>query len=195
MNGSNTANNLVKVTGREHYILHLLLMKVCEKSGNKKIYAKSVYSVMCFTMNYYHEDRYIVPSRVVESIKLKISEFRRGKNPPNKGKNHTLLTRKKMSDKHWLKNGGLHPMLGKSHDEESIEKMRINSTKQWWDAYSPEGEYFHKVSLNEMIRKYNLNGDCIRKFKGKIIPEVPQNQKKQAKYPRLNTTGWLFIPL
>ena len=100
-----------------------------------------------------------------------------------------------MKYNHWLKNGGSHPMLGNCHKGESIEKMRLNSTKQWWDAYSPYGEYFHKVSLNEMIRKYDLNGDCIRRFKGKVIPKIPERVKTQTKKSRLNTIGWLFIPL
>lgn len=287
MGGGNEKNNIIKVTGREHYILHLLLMKTFKKFGNKRLYAKSLGAVFCFTMINKCVNRYIIPSKMVELLRIKNAEMLReryysnttltfagkshsektilklreskigernpfygkkhsekskekmsdrhkgenhhmygknhssqtkekmskakkgkqltedhksklgckGEEHPNYGKTLSEETRQKMSQNHWSKNGGVHGMLNSSHKPDSIEKMRINSTKQWWDAYSPEGEYFHKVSLNEMIRKYNLNGDCIRKFKGKIIPEVPQNQKKQAKYPRLNTTGWLFIPL
>lgn len=193
MGGNNEKNNLVKVTGKEHYILHLLLMKICEKSENKKIYGKSVYSVLCFTMSYYHKDRHIVPSRVVELLRIEMSKLRKGISPPNKGLVHNNKTRQKMKDSHWLKNGGTHPMLGNSHKEESVEKMRINSTKQWWDAHSPDGKYFHKVSLNEMVRKHNLNSDCIRRFKNIIVPEIPERVKSQTKESRLNTTGWLFI--
>jgi hypothetical protein len=40
MGGNNEKNNLVKVTGKEHYILHLLLMKICEKSENNKFHTK-----------------------------------------------------------------------------------------------------------------------------------------------------------
>lgn len=195
MGGGNEKTNLVKVTGREHYILHLLLMKICKKNGDNKIYGKSVYSVLCFIMSYYHKDRYIIPSRVVESLKIEMSKLRKGKTPPNKGIKHSLKTKQKMKDNHWLNNGGTHPMLGNSHNIKSIEKMRANSTKQWWDAYSPKGEYFHNISLNEIIRKYNLNVDCIRRFKGKVIPEIPERVKFQVKESRLNTTGWIFIPL
>ena len=195
MGGGNDENNMVNVTGREHYILHLLLMKICEKMNDKRIYGKSVYSVLCFTMKYYHKDRYIVPSRVVELLRIKMSDLRKGKPPSNKGMKHTQQAKQKMKESHWLKKGGVHPMLGNSHSDESIKKMRIKSTKQWWDVYSPDGEYFHKVSLNEIIRNHNLNGDCIRRFKGKVIPEVPERVKLQTKEPRLNSVGWLFIPL
>lgn len=195
MGGVNDKKNLVKVTGREHYILHLLLMKICEKISDKKIYGKSVYSVLCFVMSYYHKDRYVIPSRVVESLKLEMSKLRKGKPPPNKGIEHSPKTKQKMKDNHWLNNGGTHPMLGNSHNMKSIEKMRVNSTKQWWDAYSPEGEYFHKVALNEMVRKYKLNVDCIRRFRGKIVPDISERVRNQTKHSRLNTTGWLFVPI
>lgn len=195
MGGSNEKNNLVKVTGREHYILHLLLMKICKKSDDRKIYGKSVYSVLCFTMSYYHKDRHIVPSRVVELLRIEMSKLRKGVSPPNKGLNLTQKCKQKMKDNHWLTNGGTHPMLGNSHREESVEKMRVNSTKQWWDVYSPSGEYFNKVSVNEMIRKHNLNIDCIRRFKGKVIPEISERVRSQTKQSRLNSTGWLFILL
>ena len=124
-----------------------------------------------------------------------MSNLRKGISPPNKGLAHNNKTRQKMKDNHWLKNGGIHPMLGNSHKEVSVEKMRINSTKQWWDAHSPDGKYFHKVSLNEMVRKHNLNADCIRRFKNIIVPEIPKRVKSQTKESRLNTTGWLFILL
>lgn len=195
MGGSNEKNNIVKVTGREHYILHLLLMKICEKSNDSKIYGKSVYSVLCFVMSYYHKDRYVVPSRVVESLKIEISKLRKGNPSQNKGMKHTAKTKQKLKNNHWSKNGGVHGMLNSSHKPESIEKMRSNSTQLWWDSYSPDGEYFHKVSLNDMIRKYNLNGDCIRRFSGRVIPEISERVRFQTKQSRLNTTGWLFILL
>jgi len=263
MGGSNSKNNLVKVTGREHYILHLLLVRICKKSNDNKMYAKSVSSVFCFIMGPNCRKNMIkISSKNIELIKkehmLKMKELQSGKNnsfygkkhsKKSKikmslkhkgekhhmyGKSHSIQTKEKMSkakkgkplteehrsklglkgklnhnygkslseeikqkmkDSHWLNNGGTHPMLGNSHKEESVEKMRINSTKQWWDAHSPDGKYFHKVSLNEMVRKHNLNADCIRRFKNIIVPEIPERVKSQTKESRLNTTGWLFILL
>lgn len=286
MGGGNEKNNLVKVTGREHYILHLLLMKICEKIADKNIYRKSVYSVLCFLGRNNKTERCIIPSKIIESIriaannhkkksyikenhpfwgkhlteehkkklsishigeknsfygkyhskeskskmrihkmrenhplygkrhsdeskvkmsnshkgkivseesKIKISESHKGVNHYNFGKKLSNETKQKMKDNHWLNNGGIHPMLGNSHNIESIEKMRSHSTKQWWNVYSPSGEYFHQVSLNEMVRKYDLNVDCIRRFKGKIIPDISERVRNQTKQSRLNTTGWLFI--
>jgi hypothetical protein len=263
MEGGNDKNNLVKVTLREHYILHLLLVKICKKSGNNKIYAKSIASVFCFTIGpncrkkinkissktiewikiehrlkmkelQSGENNSFYGKKHSEESKMKISFVHKGEKHHMYGKNHSIETKEKMSkakkgkqlteehksklgingklnpnygkslseeikqkmkDNHWLKNGGTHPMLGNSHKEESVEKMRVNSTKQWWDAYSPDGEYFHKVSLNEMVRNHNLNADCIRRFKNVIIPEISQRVKCQTKTSRLNTTGWLFISL
>lgn len=263
MGGSNDKNNLIKVTGREHYVLHLLLVPICKKSNNNKIYAKSISSVYCFIIGTNCRKKNVkISSKNIESIKikhiLKMKELqsgknnsfygkkhseeskakisaahkdknhhmygknhsmqtkekiskakkgkklteehksklgKKGKNNPNYGKPLPKETRQKMKENHWLKNGGIHPMLGNFHSNESIEKMRINSTKQWWDVYSPDGEYFHKVSINEMVRKYNLNIDCIKRFKGKLIPEIAERVKSQTKQSRLNTTGWLFIPL
>ena len=263
MGGSNEKNNLVKVTGREHYVLHLLLVKICKKSNNNKMYAKSISSVFCFTTGLNcRKGMYKISSKKVECIKtehiLKMKALQSGKNNSfygkkhsekskekmsniHKGENHHMYgknhssetkekmskakkgkplteehksklgckgkkhpnyrktlskeTRQKMSQNHWSKNGGVHGMLNSSHKPDSIEKMRINRTKQWWNVYSPDGEYFHKVSLNEMIRKYDLNIDCIRKYKGKRIPELTESIKKISSQSRMNTTGWLFILL
>lgn len=187
MGGNNKKENLILVTGREHYILHLLLMKILRKSGDKLLYRKSVYSVFCFTIHY-HRQRCVIPSKIVEALRKEMSNL-------NIGRKHDDKAKQKMKENHWLKNGGVHPLLGKNHREASINKMRLSRTKQWWDVYSPDGEYFHKVPMNEIARKYNLNTDCIRKYKGKVIPPVPDHHLFCTKQPRINTTGWLFIPL
>lgn len=195
MGGTNDSKNIVRVTGREHYILHLLLMRICEINGDSKIYGKSVYSVMCFTMKYYHKDRYIIPSRSVEMLRKRLGEVCKGKPSPNKGIPLPEEVKQKMRNNHYLKRGGIHPMFGNNHTEESINKMRNSRTKFWWDVYSPSGEYFYKVAMNDIIRRFDLNIDCIRRFIGKVIPDVSPRTRKQAKQSRINSTGWLFIPL
>lgn len=190
----NNNDNIVRLSGREHYICHLLLMKICEKHLDSKTYGKSVYSVMCFTMSHLHADRYILPSRVVDTLRVRMSKLRKGI-PTGRSTKHTKITKKKMSDNHWSKRGWKHPLLGKGHRVDSIDKMRKNSTKNLFTAISPTGCIYDSVSIPHMVREYDLNRDCIVRFLGQYIPPVEQRRMKQTKQSRHNTTGWKFVPI
>lgn len=196
MGGDNDHHNIVSLTGREHFIVHKLLMKLCEKYSNTKIYGKSVYSVMCFTMKHLHEGRRQLTSRDVDELRIRMSSLRKniktGRKPIV-----TEESRKKMSENHWLRNGGTHPLKGVGHKTQSKKKMSISMTRQWYRAISPKGEIYDKVSLPVMSREHNLNIDCLYRFapKGKPIPPVPDRVKSQTNQNRHNSTGWLFIPI
>ena len=56
--------------------------------------------------------------------KKKISNSKKGHTPPNKGIPMSNEQKKKLSENHWDCSGTKHPMYGKKHSKESIEKMR-----------------------------------------------------------------------
>ena len=56
--------------------------------------------------------------------KKKISNSKKGHTPPNKGIPMSNEQKKKLSENHWDCSGAKHPMFGKRHSKESIEKMR-----------------------------------------------------------------------
>lgn len=69
LGGTNDKNNLVYLTAREHFICHLLLMKM--HSSNKLKYAL----IMMMARNPHQEDRHIPNARVYEKIKKLNSEL------------------------------------------------------------------------------------------------------------------------
>ena len=56
--------------------------------------------------------------------KKKVSNSKKGHTPPNKGIPMSNEQKKKLSENHWDCSGTKHPMYGKRHSKESIEKMR-----------------------------------------------------------------------
>ena len=47
MGGSDDASNLVNLTAREHYVAHLLLVKITEVGGNPQAHGKMLYAFNC----------------------------------------------------------------------------------------------------------------------------------------------------
>ena len=120
LGGTNDANNLVKLTAKEHFICHLLLTKIT--SGNAK--SKMIFAFVAMSRTSSNQERYKVNSKLFESLK--------------KQKIHTLESRKKMSisatgKKQTLETIGKRvaylrgkesPIKGKSiHSEQSKQKI------------------------------------------------------------------------
>lgn len=190
----NSESNLVKVTAREHYILHRLLTKIC-KNIDSKTYGKSVYSVIVFSSSKYHGNRKKAPSRIINLYRPILREIRAEMGRKTKGRKHTTETRHKMSINHWSKRGTIkHPLLGRKHTEESKSLMSKSSTKHFWKAIDPLGHLYEIESINTFCKKNNLNLDAIRKFEGKIIPEPGKTKGAIQKITetRKNSVGWLF---
>jgi len=47
LGGTDDASNLVNLTAREHYIAHLLLVKITEQNGDKTAHDKMLYAFNC----------------------------------------------------------------------------------------------------------------------------------------------------
>lgn len=47
LGGTDDKNNLVNLTAREHYIAHLLLVKIAEMSGESSVHQKMLYAFNC----------------------------------------------------------------------------------------------------------------------------------------------------
>jgi len=81
LGGSNSKNNLVKLTAREHFICHLLLTKMT-KGENKMKMAKAAFMFATTSNN---QLRYKLNSHWYESLRLKSSDARRNVPSPLKG--------------------------------------------------------------------------------------------------------------
>jgi len=102
LGGDNSPANLVALTAREHYVCHLLLIRMTSGAAKTKmVYA--VWRMMC--RNTASRRNYKVSSHVYQSLKLQrnaIMQSRRGKDHPNFGKK-TGRTSEAFTDE-WRKN-------------------------------------------------------------------------------------------
>ena len=119
LGGTDDKSNLVRLTGKEHFICHLLLTKMTKGVGRHKLihaaWAMTVYK------GEMHE-RYKVTSTLYEALKIKNAKIYRdkqtGKVGRNKGRPMTPEWREK------LRQAG----LGKKRSKESVEKQRKTMT-------------------------------------------------------------------
>lgn len=121
LGGPNTSENMVLLTGREHFICHWLLYKFCE--GNNKHKMAHAWFMMCNTNNS-TQKRYTPNSRIYEAAKkaknsANVSEETRKKQSESqKGKKISPETRKKISTS----------MIGKIKSDEHCKNLS-NSLK------------------------------------------------------------------
>lgn len=136
LGGSDAKHNLAILTGREHYLVHWLLIKMTEgENRSKMLYA-------FWLMN--NNRKYRITSRTYAMIKQENSkshsERMRGENNPFYGKHHTRETVAEIKARNKLQKwtperlenwkgrmvGENNPMFGRSHSSESKIKMSQN---------------------------------------------------------------------
>ena len=116
MGDGNEEENLIDLLAREHFIAHQLLVK--ENPDNSSlIYA---WSLMAWAKRDY-QDRYVVTPEEYESIKIALSESRKGSKNPFYGKKHSEEMRQKIKE---LNSGENHPWYGRHHSEETKKKNK-----------------------------------------------------------------------
>ena len=156
LGGSNSFDNLIKLSAREHFVCHLLLTKMV--AADKK--AKMFYSLsMMKTANQYHRRDFKINSKIFETIKINLSKAMKekwtdelrakkskemtGKNNHFYGKTHSKDTIEKLKNKHVSENtkklislnqkerfkNQPGTFLGKTHSIETREKMSISASK------------------------------------------------------------------
>lgn len=167
--GTNSKDNLVELTAREHYIAHLLLWKMdmTPKDHNKMTMALNI---MINGSGHKKQDRsYIVNSRLYESHRKEysayLSESQKGSNNSFWGEKHTLeaiekikeankRTRASRSEK---LTGEKNPMYGKKHSEEKKKQISESVSKSWSDEdRKQKSEWAKKKWQDAEYREYML---------------------------------------
>jgi predicted XRE-type DNA-binding protein len=117
LGGLNNIDNIVKLTPREHFIAHQLLVKIYPESP------RLVYAAFLMTQSNSKYSR--INNRLYGWLKESLSVSIKGKNNPMYGKTHTLKARKKISEatKGRRLCGEKNGMFGKTHTEEAKEKI------------------------------------------------------------------------
>lgn len=124
LGGQDTKDNLVEITAKEHFICHMLLVKMVEgKSRSKMSYALWL---MCNLKNQFQPNRYLPSSNTYEQIRVKhsliVSANLRGISKTYssfKGKKHSVETIELQRE---LKRGQRNPNFGVVQKQEWNEK-------------------------------------------------------------------------
>jgi len=191
LGGSNKKDNIVKLTAKEHFIIHMLLCKFT--TGNayyKMLYA---FNSMCKLKYKTHERDYKITSRISEKLRLEAE-----KNNPvyrddvkakiskaNKGFKHTKETRLQMSkSKKGNKNA-----LGLIHSKEFKERIRKINTG---NKTALGRKHVNKDGITKMVKgneveNYLKLGYKLGMDRSYITPEYRKHQSDMAKayYRRL----------
>lgn len=159
LGGKDNQENLVELTAREHFIVHMLLCKFTVGQAKYKM----LYSFNAMSTMRYGKRKYKLHSRTAGVLrkefyqslkgrkdspetKLKKSLAFRGEKNPNYGKKFSKEHKRKLSE---AKLGEKHILFGKKHKPETIKKM-IN--KKIGKKYSLASRM--KMSLSQ--KKYRL---------------------------------------
>ena len=191
-------NRIVILSGREHYIAHSLLEKICIKRYGFK--SKRTYQMNCALIAMKAKRNYF-NSRLYENAKIRASAIRK---QFHKDRKHTKKTIEKIrlskiggkhTPEHCLKisqsNKGKPATNGfknKKHTAQSKEKIRQSNKGKdrsflneynWWN--NGNKEIFTKKELLD-----NHNNDFIR---GRLKKQKPSNIDKKIKKPKSNKCG------
>jgi len=147
LGGGNSGENLVRLTIREHGLVHLLLTKInpCYKT----------YLAVFYMFN----NGCIKNTREYEKIMIKVSEYQKEK-CPMKGKKHSEETKEKIRNK----------AIGRKHSKEAKEKMRGRTA---WNKNIPRTEIEKEHMRNALVGKHS--GEKNGRY-GKEVSEATRNK-------------------
>jgi hypothetical protein len=130
LGGDNSKENLVLLTAREHFIVHMILIEMYPIDSYE--WHKLVNAASSFIRKSKNHQRHVMSARQYERIKILLSESKKGKPRPQSVKDKISKTKQKnpynMHDMHRkiLSNrmqGENNPMYGKTHSIEAREKI------------------------------------------------------------------------
>jgi hypothetical protein len=167
LGGTNSIDNLVNLTAREHFICHLLLPKMVTGIFKRNM-SFALWSMI--TMDHSTlRARYKINSRMFQSIKIQVAK---AKSELHKGKIVSAETRQKMSDSRKRHSG---PNKGKAMSAEQKQKLSI----------AKKGTYQSSETIAKQVasrKGYKHSEDTKRRIsegnKGKTMPAKTDIQKK-----------------
>lgn len=198
LGGDNSKENLVSLTGKEHFICHLLLVKMVSKQDKHRM----AYAAWQMTM-INGRRRYKMSSRIYELLRKQLSKSLIGRS-------FSEETKQKIGQK----SKGRKPMLGKKHSEGTKKKISdskigistpksIETRKRMsdtWKKIAPDRAgiknpmYGKKQSSDtkELISKANSgkNNGMYEKYKDSPMVQCPHCDKKGKDGPNFNR--WHF---
>ena len=170
LGGTDDKNNLVNLTAREHYIAHLLLVKIAEMSGESSVHQKMLYAFNCMKWGRCKGKRtFKFNSRLYQKMKERYSKLRHSimqtSHNPSIGKhwvmNMQLKACKLVNDSYILEDGWVYgrcSFLPKVLERrEKARQTRIQKRQKqiqrWRDMYNFFTEHNNDFEL--MVEVFN----------------------------------------
>lgn len=174
MGGSDDTSNLVNLTAREHYIAHLLLVKIAKSNNNIAIYKKTLYAFNCMKWGRRRGRRsFKFNSRLYQKIKIEYSKLRCGmmKTKSNPMRNRIWIHSMELKqNKCWNKELPI---------PNGWEKGRVIN----WDNYLDYKKLKqHHISPNHLSKAEQLL------FNAHKVEEIIQGRKQQKLKKQINTS-------
>lgn len=154
LGGQDNRNNLVSLTAREHYIAHMLLLKVAEQHNDIQEYKKMLYAFNCMKWGRVNGKRsFKFNSRLYQQLKEKYSEIRID----------FMKTNNPMYGKIWICNFDL---------EESKVWNESDPIPKGWIKGRHSKDSFKKIKEKQKLReqKQKIKEEKSKKTDGKMIP-------------------------
>lgn len=151
MGGSNSTENRVLLTVKEHYTCHRLLVKMVK---DQKHINKMNYALYMFVKNSKGQDRNLTRHQLIKSLEANRSASQNRSHKPNLGNKHSAESRSKMAG-----------FKGKSHTQQTINKIKESNTRT-------------NASRSEKLKAANLNKPKSEEHKRKIAESLKARKLK-----------------
>lgn len=194
LNGSDDNSNLVSLTARQHYIAHMLLVKIAEMHNDLNEYKKMLYAFNCMKWGRIDGKRaFKYNSRLYQQLKEKFSELRitmMSTNNPMHGKiwicNYDLEESKIWNAEDLLPDGWVKGRHTKAqfkkikkqlHENELKKKKQLQAKETKLKLYHEMYEEFKLHEFEGVVKKFGYTktrNNLIMIFKACIPEYVPQ---------------------
>lgn len=144
LGGNNTKSNIVLLTGREHYICHLLLTKMCIEKEHHYAMIKAFHILT-------HSKGIKINSRLFSSRR---EEYSKACSQYRKGKKLSEETKQKIKENHHDVSGIKNPRYGKKLSEETKIKI-IKNRRSFKGNKNPNYGKKHTEETKSIISKHS----------------------------------------
>lgn len=159
LGGNNTKSNIVRLSARQHFICHLLLVKMTEGDNQQKMKA-----AIHFMSNCERKEKYCISSKLYERIKVDYANSIKGSNNPlirsgidRHGKNNPMFGKKLSKER---RSAIKAIMASENHPNAKLtDKEVIQILELYWVNEVPDKQLatLFEVSVSEI--KKLVNGD------------------------------------
>lgn len=190
--GNNEANNIVILTAREHFVCHRLLVKMTQDTSRQKM----AYALLCMMQQKNQfQNRYTVSSHTYEILRVQcrsiLHGIQDGKRNPFWGQRHTDKTKADMSRKRLerITSGVIEGMTGRTHSNETREKLREANRLQFLDPI--QKEIRRTKNRNRLDSDPTYRTTLSEMSKGKVWYHDPLSGSNTRCFPDTQPSGFV----